>query len=185
MLMCWVEAPKYELGPTVSRCEENRVYPRFRKISWLIICPTFDQPSIRFVGGGNGIIIIGNCDPAEGETMTAMSDQIIWIFTGNGGSLPSGVFLDLASAEQRINERNLSGLLTGYPVNQCVYEWAIEKGFFRPSKSYQKSSEFIARFTSASQPHYHYENGQRVPDLGDQSTPTRVVEEAVALPSAS
>ena len=54
-----------------------------------------------------------------------------------------------------------SGVLTLYPIDVGVYEWAIEKGLFTPKKPHETEAEFIASFTTASQPHHHYEDGRR------------------------
>ena len=87
--------------------------------------------------------------------------EFIWVFNGARASYPSGVFTDLDRAERWIGEHRLSGTLTAYPVDTGVYEWAISKGFFRPSKPHQTTPEFIGRFTSASMEHHHYEDGRR------------------------
>lgn len=89
-----------------------------------------------------------------------MSDEI-WIFNGDNSRFPSAVFTKQELAENWIYENKLSGILTQYPVNKSVYEWAIENDFFKPAKEIESESEFIQRFTSASQQHFHYENGDK------------------------
>ena len=54
----------------------------------------------------------------------------------------------------------LSGVLTLYPVDVGVYEWAIEAGLFSPKKPHEEEPPFIGGFTTASQPHHHYEDGR-------------------------
>jgi len=92
-------------------------------------------------------------------------DNYIWIFSGAGGKFPGGVFSELSKAENWIQENSLSGVLTKYPINQGVFEWAIENQAHSLSqeKLEEKRSDpkFIGSFTSASQEHYHYENGKR------------------------
>ena len=85
----------------------------------------------------------------------------VWVFNGERGNFPGGIFTALDGAERWIEEHRLSGTLTQYPVDTGVYEWAISKGFFRPSQSHQTTPEFIGRFTSASMEHHHYEDGRR------------------------
>jgi len=85
--------------------------------------------------------------------------KTIWIFNGPKANFPSGVFSTRDSAEEWIKKHSLSGTLTRYPVDISVYDWAISKTYFKPSKDKQTSADFIARFSSASQEHYHYENG--------------------------
>jgi len=53
---------------------------------------------------------------------------------------------------------NLEEVLTKYPINKGVYQWAIEKSYFAPTKDHQFKGKFIQQFTSGSQEHYHYEN---------------------------
>jgi len=59
----------------------------------------------------------------------------------------------------------LSGVLTAYPVDVGVMDWAIERNFFNVEKANNavklKDPEFIASFTTASQEHFHYSDGKR------------------------
>ena len=71
------------------------------------------------------------------------------------------MFFNLELAEKWIKEKGVSGLLTAYPVNTGVYDWAIQKDFFRPKYPSQKSPEFIQGFNSAYLEHYHYKNGKQ------------------------
>ncbi|QDT87158.1 hypothetical protein [Gimesia chilikensis] len=63
-------------------------------------------------------------------------------------------------AEDFIAQHQLSGILTRYPLDTGVYDWAIAEGIFKPSRDYQLSPRFISRFTSASHEHFHYEMGR-------------------------
>ena len=83
-----------------------------------------------------------------------------WIFNGSNSRFCSGVFSSRENAEKWIYKYKLSGLLTLYPIDESAYDWAINKHFFSPSKDSEKTAEFIQKFTSASQEHYHYENGE-------------------------
>lgn len=84
----------------------------------------------------------------------------VWVFSGEGSRFSSGVFTDEAKAIEWIEKHKLSGVLTRYPVNVGVYEWAISHNLFEPKREHESSSEFIQRFTSASQEHYHFEEGR-------------------------
>jgi hypothetical protein len=86
----------------------------------------------------------------------------IWVFNGAGGRFPSGVFSSRESAASWIRQRGLTGVLTAYPLNEGAYEWAVANRFFTPKSDEHTSSEFIQRFTSASQEHFHFENGDSV-----------------------
>ena len=82
-----------------------------------------------------------------------------WIFNGSNSRFCSGVFSSKENAENYIKKYNLSGLLTLYPLDESAYDWAINNNFFSPSKDTEKTVEFIQSFTSSSQEHFHYENG--------------------------
>jgi hypothetical protein len=83
----------------------------------------------------------------------------VWVFNA-GGRFPGGVFATLAVAEAWIARNSLTGVLTAYPLDRGVHEWAVEQGKFRADK--QLDARLIGSFTSASQEHYHYEDGVRV-----------------------
>jgi hypothetical protein len=82
----------------------------------------------------------------------------VWVFNG-GGTFPAAVFRSKEDAEEWIRRERLSGTLTKYPVGVSVYSWAVSKGHFVPKKPEHATPEFIARFSSAGQEHYHYEDG--------------------------
>lgn len=83
--------------------------------------------------------------------------QGVWVFNGAKAHFPSGVFTSRENAEAWITEHKLEGTLTLYPLDQSAYDHAIAKGWFNPKLPGQNLPEFIQRFTSASQEHYHYE----------------------------
>lgn len=84
----------------------------------------------------------------------------VWVFSGEGGRFPSGVFTALDVAQEWIRMHKLSGVLTCYPLNHCVYDWAVSGGYFEPKKEHETSPEFIQGFSCAAQEHYHYEHGE-------------------------
>jgi hypothetical protein len=89
-----------------------------------------------------------------------MSDtSMVWVFSGEGGRFSSGVFLDRDMATMWIAKHKLTGVLTQYPVDQGVYDWAVGSGLFEPKKEHEFSPKFIQGFTCASQEHYHFEYG--------------------------
>lgn len=85
--------------------------------------------------------------------------QTVWVFTGPRAQFPSGIFSEREKAEQWIRQHRLNGTLTAYPMDVGVYDWAVSAGLFTAHRDDQRSSDFIQRFSSASQEHYHYENG--------------------------
>ena len=64
-------------------------------------------------------------------------------------------------AEEWIQKHRLSGVLTKYPIDMSVYDWAFENGFLKLKDEENKSANFIQQFSSASQEHYHYEDSER------------------------
>lgn len=89
-------------------------------------------------------------------------DQIneVWVFNGANSRFPSAIFTNKKNAEDWISKHVLSGILTLYPLNQSVYEWAVTNKYFAPKSAKESSPEFIQKFSSASQEHFHYENGK-------------------------
>lgn len=88
-----------------------------------------------------------------------MSVNSIWVFHGINGRFASGVFTERKLAEEWIFTHKLTGVLTEYPINVGVYDWAINSGIFKKKKEEHSTSEFIGKFTTAGQEHFHYEDG--------------------------
>ncbi|MBA6231404.1 MULTISPECIES: DUF7710 domain-containing protein [unclassified Colwellia] len=87
----------------------------------------------------------------------------VWVFNKNNANFSGGIFSELDLAESWIKDNRLSGVLTKYPLNQGVFDWAVENNMhsIKQEKLAEKSNQpnFIGGFTSARQEHYHYENG--------------------------
>ena len=81
------------------------------------------------------------------------------MFNGAGGTFPSGAFVERGEAETWISQRRLSGVLTKYPLNTGVYDWAVKLGYFTPKKAEHSAPDFVGKFSSASLEHFHYEDG--------------------------
>lgn len=79
----------------------------------------------------------------------------VWVFNG-GGDFPAGVFTTRELAEAWIAKHGLAGVLTKYPLDVGVYEWALGCGAFKPRRPDQSGPRFVGRFSSASLEHYHY-----------------------------
>ena len=87
-----------------------------------------------------------------------MEGQWVWVFNGLGGRFPSGVFSTREKARAWIQLHGLYGTLTAYALDQGAYDWAVSNGRFKPKKEEHSSARFIGAFSSASQPHEHFEN---------------------------
>ncbi|AKK07279.1 hypothetical protein CMUST_14950 [Corynebacterium mustelae] len=75
--------------------------------------------------------------------------DFVWVFQGERASFPSAIFSSKKSAVQWIEQHNVSGMLSKYPLDVSVYEWSIASGFFKPRKDDHRTSEFIQSFSSA------------------------------------
>jgi hypothetical protein len=84
----------------------------------------------------------------------------VWVFNGARSNFPSAIFTTRELAEEWIARHRVTGTLTRYPLDQGVYEWAVEHGYFKPKRLDQQTGEFIGRFSAANQEHYHYEDGE-------------------------
>lgn len=91
-----------------------------------------------------------------------MNDEVleVWVFHGARAQFASGVFATQQAAEKWIAEHRLTGILTAYPVGIGVYDWAVGSGAFKVTKEKHQTSQFIGGFTSGTQRHLHFEDGQ-------------------------
>lgn len=88
-----------------------------------------------------------------------MLQKGIYLFHTTKSHFCGGAFAEKEIAEKWIFKYKLSGILTLYPVNISTYDWAIETDNFTVKKDAHKEPNFIGGFSSASQKHFHYENG--------------------------
>lgn len=88
-----------------------------------------------------------------------------WVFNGQGGRFPGGIFTDRALAEDWIRLHRLTGVLTAYPLNEGCFDWASRNNCLNMKSETlaRKQSDplFIGSFSTASQEHFHYEDGER------------------------
>jgi hypothetical protein len=85
--------------------------------------------------------------------------ESVWVFNSDSARFPSGVFRSRPLAEAWILRHHLTGVLTQYPVDVGVYDWAVQEALFVPKRPEQESAKFIGAFTSAHQSHSHFEDG--------------------------
>lgn len=85
-----------------------------------------------------------------------------WVFLGEGARIPSGIFSDEEKAKEWIASNRLTGLLSEFPVDMGVLDWAIRYAGFNPSDEKRADPSYVARFTSGAVKHFHFENGSRV-----------------------
>jgi hypothetical protein len=91
--------------------------------------------------------------------MTTDAIRSVWVFNGEGARFPSGVFTSRDLAGAWIERNRLSGILTEYPLDVGVFEWAVQNGLFLPKPAHEQSPKFIGGFTSAHMDHVHFEAG--------------------------
>lgn len=87
-------------------------------------------------------------------------ENAVWIFHGEGGRFAGGVFSTKEAAEAWIGSRNVSGVLTAYPLDQWCFDWAVSKDLVTgKARDRGEDTEFVGSFTSAAQEHFQYKNG--------------------------
>ena len=91
----------------------------------------------------------------------------IWVFNREGpNKFPGGVFSDKSLADEWIARNKLTGVLTAYPLNQGCLDWASANDCvgMKPETFARKAhdSAVIGSFSTASQTHFHYEDGVQV-----------------------
>ncbi len=87
------------------------------------------------------------------------ADNAVWIFHQAGARFAGGAFATKTIAEEWIAQHRLSGVLTKYPLDQGVWDWAVAQGRFKPTRDEHRAAEFVGGFTSAFQDHHHYVEG--------------------------
>ena len=90
-----------------------------------------------------------------------MEPTSVWVFQGDGQNVVSGCFTTQKAAEAWIAQKRLSGVLTAYPLNQPIYDWVMEQGYWQPTQAHHSQARFIQNFASAYLPHFHYLDGVR------------------------
>ena len=81
---------------------------------------------------------------------------------GEGARMPSGLFSAQTSAEVWILHNRLTGVLTEFPVDIGVLDWAIRFAEFDPPVEKRASPAYVGRFTSGAVTHFRFEDGVRV-----------------------
>jgi hypothetical protein len=88
-------------------------------------------------------------------------EKHVWVFNGQGGQFPGGVFTSRDLAEAWIRSRRLTGVLTAYPLDEGCYDWALrQKLITGRARERGDEPDFVGSFSSSSQDHIHYEEGE-------------------------
>jgi hypothetical protein len=91
-----------------------------------------------------------------------LPEKHVWIFNGPGARFPAGAFTSRGLAEEWIRARRLSGVLTAYPLDEGVFDWAMRHDLVTGrARGRGDDPVFVGAFSSATQEHYHYENGAK------------------------
>ena len=89
-----------------------------------------------------------------------LPEKHVWIFNGTGARFPAGAFTSRALAEEWIRARRLSGMLTAYPLDEGVFDWALRHDFVTGrARGRGDDPAFVGAISSATQEHYHSEDG--------------------------
>jgi len=83
--------------------------------------------------------------------------QWVWLLKEDSNF---AVFSNLEKIKTHVQAASSTGTATLYPINMPVYDWAIIEGFFSVKRAEHQAPTFMANFSSASQPHFHFEKGQ-------------------------
>ncbi len=89
-------------------------------------------------------------------------EPFIYVFIGVDAGFPTAVFNSMGEMELFIGQNKLTGIVNKMPVGISLYDWAIQKEFFKPKRDYQKEAKFIQSFSCASMEHWHFEDGEKV-----------------------
>ena len=87
--------------------------------------------------------------------------RFIFVFHGAEAKFASGVYDSFEDAKRSISTHKMSGNLTRYSVNETAYDYAVRNDLFQPKPT--QSESFVQNFTSDSQEHYHFHNGEVEP----------------------
>ena len=93
-----------------------------------------------------------------------MAEQVhggmrVWVFMGERGQYPMGVWSSLDAAHKYIHDQQLTGSLTAYEVDWPAYDLAIKTGRFKPGKDQHRSVKFRQTFSNQHQEHYNFRDG--------------------------
>jgi len=83
----------------------------------------------------------------------------VWVFMGDKGHFPMGVWSSLNFAHRYLHDQALTGSLTAYEIDLPAYDWAIDTGNFKPSKDQHRSLKFRQTFSNQFQEHYTFRDG--------------------------
>ena len=92
-------------------------------------------------------------------------ERAVWVFSTAKGCFPGGNFTTVDRADEWIVANRLTGTLTADPLEQGAFDWALSQGVtnLRAELLEQRRHDpaFIGGFSTASQEHFHYEDGRR------------------------
>jgi len=93
-------------------------------------------------------------------------EKRVWVFVSAGSryTFPSGIFSTLRMAEEWILKHELTGMLTEYPLDSGVYDWAVAKGYYQTKPADNKKRDMaslIGGFSAKEQKQFHYVSGRR------------------------
>lgn len=82
--------------------------------------------------------------------------DFIWIVQGTEKHNIIACFEQQERAEAFIHAQQFKCILMQFPINISVYDWMIEKQYFKPKTDLEKSKRFKERFSSAYLAHDHF-----------------------------
>jgi hypothetical protein len=89
-----------------------------------------------------------------------LPERHVWIFVGEDARFPAGAFDSVDKARAWIAANSLSGVLTAYPLDEGVYDWAMRLGLVTGRALERRGdARFVGSFSTAVQDHFHFTNG--------------------------
>ena len=88
------------------------------------------------------------------------SGQRVWVFMGDKGTCPMGVWATLDAAHMYLHDEELSGTLIVYELDMPIYEAAKNSGKFKPARDQHRSLKFRQTFNHQFQEHYLFKDGR-------------------------
>lgn len=95
----------------------------------------------------------------DSEPPHAYGGMTVWVFMGERGTNPMGIWTSLDAAHKYIHDEQLTGALTAFELDQPVYDWAIKTGRFKPKQDQHRSVKFRQAFSNQFQEHYTFKQG--------------------------
>jgi hypothetical protein len=97
--------------------------------------------------------------PPSTPTSEPHGGMVVWVFMGDKGQFPMGVWSSLNFAHRYIHDKMFTGSLTAYELDTPIYDWAVNTGKFKRKNDQHRSIKFQQTFSNQCQEHYVFKEG--------------------------